>query len=73
MMKLVTCEIEIIDKEIRDRFDMRDERVSAVLEGVYEDAVDKRWAEDVRIYGGNKYLVIAAWFWGRNRCLWEEG
>ncbi|KAE9363134.1 hypothetical protein N431DRAFT_356986 [Stipitochalara longipes BDJ] len=72
MVKLNTCEMEMIDREIRDRFDMGDEHVKAVLEGVYEDIVDKRWAEDVRIYGGNRYLVIATWFWGRNRCQWKE-
>jgi hypothetical protein len=72
MVKLDTCEMQIIDREIRDRFDMGDERVSTVVEEACEGVVDKRWAEDLRVYGGNRYLVVATSFWGRNRCLWEN-
>lgn len=71
MVKLNTCEMERIDREIRDRFDKGDERVMSVLEGVYDEFMKGKGrgtTEDVMIYGGNRHWVISTNLWGLNIC-----
>jgi len=71
MLKLNTSEMDAIDREIRDQFDKGDKRILCVMEGIYEDIVDPVWAEDVSVYGGNRYAVLTTGFWGRKFCKWE--
>lgn len=71
MVELNTSEMETIDREIRDQFDLGDKRILRVMEGVYKDIIDPVWAEDVCIYEGNAYSVITTGFWGRKFCKWE--
>jgi hypothetical protein len=74
MQKLNTCRMDVIDREIRDRFDRGDERILSVLEEVYDEFMEGRGrgtVEDVMIYGGNRYWVISTNFWGLNVCGWE--
>ena len=74
MAKLNTCEMERIDREIRDRFDRGDARVVRVLEGAYGAFMNGRGSgttEDVMIYGGNRYWVISTNLWGLSVCHWE--
>jgi hypothetical protein len=74
MQKLNTCRMDVIDREIRDRFDRGEKRVLSVLEEVYDEFMEGRGrgtVEDVMIYGGNRYWVISTNFWGLNVCEWE--
>lgn len=75
MQKLNTCRMDIIDREIRDRFDRGEKTVLSVLEEVYDGFMGGRGrgaVEDVMIYGGNRYWVISTNFWGLNVCEWER-
>ena len=74
MQKLNTCRMDVIDREIRDRFDRGEKRVLSVLEEVYDQYMEGRGGgtvEDVMIYRGNRYWVISTNFWGLNVCEWE--
>lgn len=71
MVELGTCEMDKIDREIRDRFDYYDSGVMRVLNGVYEGIIVGKGMEEVEIEGENRYWVITTWFWGCNLCVWE--
>jgi hypothetical protein len=70
-MELKTDEMVTIDREIRNRFDRGDRKVTTALEGVYDRIVEKGGMNEVRIYGGNRYWVISTKFWGRHLCVSE--
>jgi hypothetical protein len=71
MADLGTCEMDKIDREIRDRFDWYDSRLMKVLNGVYEGIIRDKGMEEVEIEGENRYWVITTCFWGLNLCEWE--
>jgi len=71
MVELGTCEMDKIDRKIRDRFEWFDGGVMRVLNGVYDDIVVEKGMEEVEIEGENRYWVITTWFWACNLCAGE--